>query len=199
MNNYLIVSFYTTNYKKIAEKFLLKSLKQQILPHYIKEVPEQGSWKKNTDFKAVFINQCLNQFSQNLVFIDADATINSDPILFKELSNNKDIDFGYHNLSWETHYGRPNDKGRFEFLSGTLYFANNDKIKTMVLEWIRNTQIYAPEQKALKQAIKSSPDLNIFELPREYCYINSKPRGEVSQPLSKPIISHFQASRTEKR
>lgn len=198
MNNYLIVSYYTTNYKRIAEKYLLKSLKQQILPHYIKEVPELGSWKKNTDFKAVFINQCLNQFSQNLIFIDADATINSDPILFKELSN-KEIDFGYHNLSWETHYCRPNDKGKFEFLSGTLYFANNDKVKLMVLEWIRNTQIYAPEQKALKVAVNDTKNLRIFEFPREYCYINSKPRGELTNPLNNPIITHYQAHRTERQ
>jgi len=198
MNNYLIVSFYTTNYKKIAEKFLLKSLKQQILPHYIKEVPEQGSWKKNTDFKAVFINQCLNQFSQNLVFIDADATINSDPILFKELSNNKDIDFAYHNLSWEAHYGRNGDKGKFEFLSGTLYLANNDKVKALVAEWIRNTKIHCPEQRALQIAMKEF-DLNCYELPREYCYITDTPRGKApAQPLFKPIISHFQASRGRK-
>ena len=195
-NNWIIISFFTSNYKEIAEKYLLNSLKIQGLPNYVKEVPNFNSWKQATDYKPVLMAKCLNKFWQNLIWIDCDATIDNYPELFDTLSNNPEIDIAYHNLSWETHYGRPTDKGRFQFASGTLYFKNNDKIKQLVINWINNTKIYYPEQKALHKAIISNKNLNTFELPRTYLYIATKPNGQPpAQILENPIITHYQASR----
>ena len=198
MNNWKIVSFYSNNYADIAYKYLIPSLKKLNLDYYIVEIPNLNSWKEATDYKAWFIKECLNKFTCNIVWIDADATVNSYPILFDELSDSN-IDVAYHMLSWETHYGRPRDKGKFEFLSGTLFFNNNIRVKQLIDQWIVYTKIYSPEQRALHQAIRETIGLNIKELPREYCYITTKPDGSLSAiPLENTIINHYQASRGRK-
>jgi len=103
-------------------------------------------------------------------------------------------------ITGNSHYGRPKDVGRFEFLSGTLYFKNNEKVKQLANKWIEYTKIYSPEQKALEEAIKQTKELITAELPREYCYINTKPDGTVpAKTLDKPIVEHFQASRGIKK
>lgn len=195
MNNWIIVSYYTKNYTDIAYKYLIPSVKKLNLPHYITEIPNLNNWKEATDYKPIFINNCLTLHKSDLVFIDCDATVNEYPELFDRLNESAGIHIAYHYLSWETHYGRPKDKDRFEFASGTLYFRNNEKIKQLIIEWIKNTKIYSPEQKALEIAIKYSKNLHTFDLPRSYSYINSTPRGEPATKLDNPIITHYQASR----
>jgi hypothetical protein len=195
MNKWLVVSFYTSNYADIAHKYLIPSLIKLNLDYRIIEVLNLNSWKEATDYKAIYIRNCLYQFTCDIVWIDCDATVNEYPKLFDELSESN-VDIAYHMLSWESHYGRPRDKGRLEFLSGTLYFKNNDKTKQLVDKWIENTKIYSPEQKALHKSLIDSNNIYFYELPREYCYITTKPNGELPAVLLKnPIISHFQASR----
>lgn len=190
-----IVSFYTLNYKEVAEKYLIPSLKRLNIEPYIICVPNLNNWKLATDYKAQFCLDCLNGFKEDIVWIDCDATVNYYPDLFDELSNSN-VDIAYHLLSWETHYGRPKDMGKFQFCSGTLYFKNNEKVKQLANKWIEYTKIYSPEQKALEEAIKQTPELIKAELPREYCYIESVPGGHPPAiPLERPLISHYQVSR----
>ncbi len=192
-NNWIIISYYTSNYKEVAYKYLIPSVIN--LNHYIVEVPNQGDWHKNTNYKPIFIKECLEKFKENLVWIDSDAIINSNPIYFDQLDNSS-IDFAYHLLNWETHYGRLTDKGKFEFLSGTLYFKNNEKIKILVDKWIELSKTISPDQKSLEFAIKTYNNINTIILPREYCYIETLPDG--NKPfliVENPIISHYQASR----
>lgn len=197
-NNWILISYYTPNYKEIAEKYLLSSLKNFGFPHYVEEVENQGNWKKNTDFKPHFVKKCLDKFPNNLIITDADSTINSYPSLFDEL-NNSDYDLGVHYLDYFLHYGRPSDKRRSHLASGTIYFKNNAIIRLLVDKWIKYLFNFAWEQQALEKASKEILTLKIFQLPREYCYIVSTPRGNPTIPLENPIISHYQASRTFRR
>jgi hypothetical protein len=194
---YKIISYYTPNYKEIAEKYLISSVNKLNLPNYIIEIPSLGSWKNNTNYKPIFIKECLEKFTENLVWIDCDATINSYPIYFNQLDNSS-IDFAYHLLSWELHYGRPQDKNKFQFASGTLYFKNNKKTKQLIDKWIEYSKNIQPDQKSLENAISMLSSLNTMILPREYCYIETLPNGnKPNNSINNPIISHFQSSRNK--
>lgn len=193
---YKIISYFTPNYKNIAEKYIIPSVNKLELDNYIIEVPDLHSWKANTNYKAYFVKECLEKFNSSLVFIDADATVNYNPILFNELDN-KDIDFAYHLLSWEIHYGRPKDVGKFQFASGTLFFKNNKIIKNLIDKWIEISKKIYPDQKSLEKAYNEHRnELNTMILPREYLYINTQPNGEPpSIPLDNPVVVHHQISR----
>lgn len=194
---YKIISYYTPNYKDTAEKYLISSVNKLNLNNYITEVPSLGSWKENTNYKPIFIRECLKKFEENLLWIDCDATINSYPFYFDQLDKSS-IDFAYHLLSWKTHYGRPRDENKFEFLSGTLFFRKNDLIKQFIDIWIECSKEISPDQKSLEYTFKKFGNLNTEILPREYCYIETLPNGNKPfVPLENPVISHYQASRNK--
>lgn len=195
-NNYIIVSYYTPNYKEIAKKYLLNSLKNfPTLEKHIVEINlNSTNWYNNTNYKPMFILECLKLFDKDLVFTDADSTINSYPYLFEKIP--KKYDIGLHYLEWKKQYGNINKK---ELLSGTLYLRNNIKIKNIVEEWRDNVGYGGRvEQKILEQVLQNNEDIEIFDLPREYCYIETTPKGKPFTIINNPVISHFQASRNLK-
>lgn len=190
MNNITFVSYCTPKYQEIFDKFLFPSLLKFKLPYFIQSIEDLGSWKLNTDFKPKFLLKCLENLENDIVFIDSDATINSYPELFYSIPE----DLGVHYLDWESHYGRESDKGILECLTGTLFLRNNDKIKSFLKEWIKETKNFVWEQKAFEKVLKFT-SIEYYLLPREYCYLVSTPWGNPAQPLTNPIISHYQMSR----
>lgn len=197
MNKWKLCVYFTPNYEKVYWQYLEPSLKKLQLNHYMRALTHNlGGWKENTDYKPSFLLDCLEKFDCDIVITDVDSVIHEYPILFDNIPQEYDI--AVHNFSWETHYGRPNDKDKFEILSGTMYLRNNEKVRRLVRKWKSLCFQHSWEQKALEQALKQI-DINVFNLPREYCYITSCPKyinnGKVAIPLDKPIIEHFQASR----
>ena len=194
-NNWILVAYYTFNYKKVFEKYLSSSLKQLKNNYYIKEIKKDDGWKINTNYKPIFISNCLKKFkNKDIVYLDVDATINCHPILFDKLP--KEYDIAIHYLNWGVHYGYQHNKK--ELLSGTIYFRNNDIINNYIIpKWIKNIDHYYWEQKSLDYALKTN--VNIYELPRNYCYINSTPKGLPAIQIINPIITHFQAGRKNKK
>jgi len=194
------ISYYTKNYEEIMNSYLLPSLVGLELPYCIEEIKDLGSWKKNTDFKPVFIKQCLEKLNDDVVFTDADSIIHKHPSLFWIIQQ-EGYDLAYHLLWWKEHYSWHTNSNRREVLSGTLFLRNNDRIKRLIDKWIELTKSYCWEQQALAEAIKQMPNLKIYELPRSYTYINSTPRGEPLNPLPKEqiVIEHFQCGREMKR
>ena len=200
-NQWILCAYYTSNYKSVYEKYLEPSLVKLNLPSYIEIVEEFGSWKVNTDYKPLFVLNCLNSMGCDIVLTDVDSRINKYPILFDKIPEQYDI--AAHTFRWDLHYGRPSDKGKTELLSGTLYLRNNDKVKRLVKKWIELIPDYNWEQNALQEAIKQMPDINVLNLPRKYCYISTTPRGinggVPAVVVKDPVISHFQESRKQKR
>jgi len=191
-NNWIIVSYYTSNYKEIAKTYLEFSLKKFNLKYYIEPIENKGSWKLNTDFKPIFIQQCLQKFKENIVFCDVDATFNSYPELFNSIP--QEFDIGVHTLDPFLLFGH--NKIPKHIASGTLYIKNNERIFTLIDKWISFLPTVRWEQKALEKAIILMPEIKVYDLPREYCYIVSKPDfSPPNIPLINPIISHFQCSR----
>lgn len=188
MNKFIVVSYYTkgTPYQKEAVK-LENSLMKHGVPYHIAAVPNRGSWQKNTHFKAIFIKNMLKEFiGVNIVFTDADSIFYSYPKLFEDL----DCDISIHFRNWE--YGRD------ELLSGTIYLANNEKVRQLIDDWIRinkkNPAVW--DQRNLQRAVNRRKHiLSLLYLPMEYCCIFD----DEKRKFCKPVIEHFQKSREYRR
>jgi hypothetical protein len=197
MNNITYISYYTKGYyKKVMEKYLLPSLLKWNLFFCIKELPNKKQWKANTEMKAQFILNIMNWHNTDVVWIDADAVIKEYPMLLLVLSLYSNYDVAVHTLNWQDQYGK-NGK---ELLSGTLYFRNNKQTKDLLKLWIKYADKFGWEQRGLEQAIKETPNVNVFSLPRSYCYIGTKPDGKPPKiVIENPVIEHFQVSREVKK
>lgn len=201
-----IVSYYTcdTPYENVAEEYLIPSLekmKKEAIYNFnynVKPIQNQGSWYKNTSYKAKFIKEELEKDYISVCWVDCDATIEKYPSLFEELDSS-DYDIAFHTLAWESWYGYVGNKEK-ELLTGTMWFKKNDKVLALCQEWFdvaSKTQQW--EQKVLASII-GKYDLKIYPLPVEYCYINTLPGGK--KPLisdKNVVIRHYQSSRIYKK
>lgn len=194
----MFVSYFTPDYEKIMDNYLLPSLIRWSLPYYTEKIEDKKSWTENTKFKPVFIKQCLEKFNTPICWIDADAIVNKFPSLFWVIP---EYDLAYHTLIWKEHYPWHTNSNKTEVLSGTLFLRNNNKIKQLLDKWIELTKNHNWEQRALEESVKLMPELKAYELPKNYCYITSTPRGEPLNPLKKDeiVIEHFQKGREMKR
>lgn len=189
MTDFIICSYYTakTGYEEEALNLEASMVLHKIEPYYIQRIGSLGNWQKNTLFKARFIRQMLDKFPKfSIVFTDADSVFHCYPDLFKNIQT----DFACHFRNWHARVG--------ELLSGTLYFANNGKMRKIVDEWIEVNKHNSDkmEQRNLERVIRrNSHKISIYKLPVEYCCIfDDMNRREI-----KPIIEHFQASRKYRR
>lgn len=199
MNKLLYITFYTEgHYQKIAEENIISSFEKFKLDHIAYSRPNLKDWVLNTRQKIDVIETALlDHPDHDIVYIDADATIESEPILFNSIPD--EVDIGLHYLDWHKHYGRNTDKGQKELLSGTIYLRNSPKITNLVRKWKELTVNYNWEQRALETLIEAEM-INVWELPWEYCYIATRPNGESpAYPLENPVIVHYQESRVVKK
>ncbi len=189
MTDFIVCSYFTakTGYEKEALTLEASLVLHKIEPYYIQKISNLGNWYKNTHYKARFIRNCLDKFPDlSIVFTDADSMFRGYPQLFQDIKT----DFACHYRNWAHRPG--------ELLSGTLYFANNDKMRQVVNEWIavnKNNQSKL-EQRNLERVIRRNDHkISIHRLPVEYCCIfDDENRRRIN-----PVVEHFQASRKYKR
>jgi hypothetical protein len=133
---------------------------------------------------------------KNIVFVDVDAEILEHPKLFEEIPEKYNV--ACHILDKAKWYNR-DFNGEKEVLSGTLFIRNNEESKKLVNEWIQRCEKSVIwEQKVLQQILQEN-NIEVFELPIDYCYIVSLPNG--NSPFvkcEKPVIVHHQMSRKTK-
>lgn len=186
MGKFVVVSYYTkdTFYEKVAQEHIIDSLKEfPEIESNIVEVPNLGTWDKNTHYKATFIKQQLVNFKKPVVFLDCDARINKYPQLFDEI----DCDIAFH--TWKIRQDRE------DLLSGTLYVNYNEKMLEFMSEWITELTVSGNtwEQIILAHKVKKWADrLNIVHLPGEYCKIFDRMDHIKNRDA---VIEHFQKSR----
>ena len=188
--NYLVIAYYTlgNHYEDLSEN-LRKSCETFNIPHFLKAIPNLGSWEKNTHYKANFILECLERFSEDLVYVDVDAEFRRSPEIFETLEC--DIAYRTENFRWR----------RDEAMSGTIFLKNNEKVKAFIKEWISlNESIPAErmkpdtwEQKHMQTTLRKNRGLIYFNLPPEYTFIFDHTKR--MYPGLSPVIEHFQASR----
>ncbi|GAH15924.1 unnamed protein product, partial [marine sediment metagenome] len=191
--------FYTKNnrYREVMNKFLLPTLKKWDLKYYIEAIESLGNWNKNTSFKANFILEMLEKWKQDIIWIDADATIEQYPNLLYNIPPDKDIAVFY--LDWYLHWKKKPNRNKRELISATMMFRYNPKVIKFVKQWIKQCEEnpYIWEQKVLQEMLKTDNTLNVYELPPEYCSIILY-NGKVPRYIEKPVIIQHQASRKYK-
>lgn len=202
MNEIIVGAFYTKNseYERIYRETLLPSIKKFNIPYIAVETREFNNWQRNVAEKPKAILDLLNSnFVKDklLVFLDVDAEIVKAPKLFYEIPETAEI--GFHVLDWNTWYGYKSNPPMKELLTGTMFFRNTEGVKELCKDWyeaaVKNEEW---EQKCLQKLIVGRT-LVIYQLPLEYIYIKTMPRG--GEPLVKldPVIVHYQASRELKK
>ncbi len=179
----IYIAYYTVQTPYEEEiKHLQSSLEEFGLPHDIQGVPNRGSWQKNTQYKALFVQNMLSKYPDKaVVYVDADAVIRSYPALFDELN----CDIAVH------HYDNKK-RGFKELLSGTVYFGATPKARELVESWVQVNKEFPDQwdQKNLAIAIERAKNLNVAELPASYCLI-----FDLMKDQGPAVIEHFQASR----
>jgi hypothetical protein len=169
----IYVSYYTPAYKGYADN-LGASLRQFGLKYEIRAINGFGKWEKNCHYKPVFLKEMMEKYNQPVVWVDADAEIQSYPFLF----DNTTADIA-------VHY-----KGGHELLSGTIFLNNTPKAKELVDIWVKAAKDKPLEldQVTLKYATNCW-DGKIKRLPARYTNIHDL------MNVPNPIITHNQASR----
>jgi len=201
MRPFTIYSFYTEEspYQEITNKYLIASINklEKRIPLEIIKAQNFHHWGKNVAQKPFIILQLLDEKKDNIVFVDADATIEQYPQLFHDIPEEYDI--ACHILDWDTWY--KNKSHVKELLTGTMYFRNREKVKSLCREWyIKAEDGSGWEQTILEGILEKRKDIKIFELPISYCYIKTLPTGkEPHVKIENPVIVHHQVSRNLKR
>jgi len=197
----IICSYYTQNtpYESVIKDCLIPGLKKYDLEYDIEAIDDLGDWQNNTGYKSKLIKKMLLKHKQPVCFLDADAKIAQYPELLFNLP--KDIDIAYHHFNWFGFWrGQWENKSNIQLLSGTMTFSYNEKVLSLVDEWINKVSRDKGtlEQKILDDIVTSKTDLNIYDLPMEYCCI-IKSDGSICDKVTTPVILHCQASRQYKR
>ena len=202
MAKFKIGCFYSegTEYQNIYQNQLARSCEEYNLELEVMSTPNYHSWYRNVAEKPRVIMEMLDLLVSNntaLVFLDADCTITQYPYLFEEIPEEYDIAF--HTLNWNEWYGYKNHSATRELLTGTMFFRKRKVVRELCREWyLQATQTMEWEQKVLEKVIKNH-DVKIFNLPIEYCFMDSRPGNKPPLIKTDPVIVHHQASRKLKR
>jgi len=200
LQNLRFISSFTigTIYEKVIQDLLVPSLEKFCLPYHIFAKPDLGEWKINSRQRPLYIKEAMEMFSgENILWIDADAKVMKYPELLFHIPEFCQVGVCY--LDWTQHYGRESDKGKTEILDGTSFYKNSPEMILFMDEWIeRSVHQNQNHRRILDHMIKEriSGNLELFMIPRDYCYILTKPDGSApAVPIKDCFIAHFQASR----
>jgi len=165
-----------------AVKKLIETMNKFNIDYRVYEIQDRGSWNENTDQKAEIILQAMEDYpDKNIVWLDADAVVMAEPILFNML----DCDIAYYRC-----------ERLKELRSGTLFIKNTYEMKLLVLSWIKlNQSNNIWEQRNLNSLLKNR-DVKKSVLPVEYCTIYDNKHDLKNS--GNPVIVHYQASRQAK-
>jgi len=181
-HRFIVVAYYTE--KTLYEEYVPRLRDSMIMykvPHHIQPISNLGTWQANTGYKPTFILEMMARYQTPfIVYVDCDAEFLRYPMLFDTL----DADIAVH--LFKKNFNIP--ARRKEILSGTIFMANNDRVRGIVEQWQKlcAEQPKVWDQRNLGQIIGE----NFHDLPGEYCAIFDR-----MNYIPFPIILHHQASR----
>lgn len=180
---YKVISFYTSHnkYKSYADR-LKTSLEKFGITYEIHPIDFKNSWETVCAYKARFIQELWEKSSTPIVWLDADATVEFDPVIFSRI----DADFAIHKS-----YG-------WSFSSGTLFFGKSEVAGALLKQWVIRCEAdpLTWDQEHLQSAwcdIAAMGKLRTCWLPQSYLQIFDKPSSEPA------VIIHWQASRSHEK
>lgn len=178
----VFISFYTrdTAYEPLAER-LRGTLDAHGLDHRLVGIDSLGLWERNCAFKARFVRDMWRELGRPVVWLDADATVEADPVLLRRCG----ADFAVCKYDG------------WEFGSGTLFFNATPAAGRLLDRWVLRCDAdpLLWDQMHLDAAwadIASQEPLITQWLPASYLHIFDQ------QPAEAPVITHWQASRDNK-
>lgn len=182
---YQAISFYTPDYEEVALRLGVSCQKNNV-PLKLYPKPPKGSWVGNCGMKPQVIREAWFEFETPIVWIDADAVVRSEPVLFNNLEG---YDFAAH---WRVY----NNNRERELLSGTLWFGQTEAAKELIERWCEQQEKCQThwDQHTLRYVLMGMPSLKIYELPASYTQIFDSMAHN-----GKPVIEHFQESRKHKK
>lgn len=179
----LIVSYWTNDDYERSAKALEASIRLLRLPHIFSKVDGIDTWEKAVLYKPRYILQALSDHpDRDIIWIDADASVKIYP---KLLMDDFDADVAlFHRLP---------DMG--EVYGGTMFFKNNDKVHSLVQEWIAVCEgfPYLLDERSLAHAIKGRKDIVFKTLPAGYCWVDRWMRKYF--PAEEVVIEQYAVSR----
>ena len=116
----IVVAFYTPEYAGEIDN-LRKSCEKFNIPLKTTAYPSRNSWEENCSMKSEFLMEMLNNYRDNLFYVDADGEFRRPPN-WQELESNHLMGVVYHQWFYGT-------KLVNELLSGSIYLPNNDLTK----------------------------------------------------------------------
>jgi hypothetical protein len=162
------VSYYTSDYIEYA-KPLINSLQKFNLSYDIEQIPDRGSWDRNTKYKPNFMLEKMRVYDEPITWVDIDAIVKDYPQLLFELTCDLAARF----------------KITGRLMSGTVFINNTDNGKELLRRWVwSNTSRKQNDQKNLQHVIQ---DETVVQLPKSYCRKFDED-GDV-------VIKHMMASR----
>lgn len=181
----LFVGYYTvdTPYEDEA-KGLRLSMEAHGLDYYLESVKNLGSWQKNTQYKARYIQAMLAKHKRPLVYVDVDAIVVQRPSVLLSMPATVDLAAVHYAVSGK------------ELLSGTVYFGNTPACRALVDRWVEINAKYpdvlpdgrdAWDQRTLDMAM-SAVTVRFQELPQEYTVISGLTQQVL--PDIQPVILH---------
>ena len=171
---------------------LVRSLESFGLNHMIYCLPDRGDWMENCHHVIQAIDHALHFQDKHILWLDADARVQGRLPLFNDFN----YDLGAYRRKSKHSSG-------FHWDTGTLFYANNKRIKLYVKQMACNVSaFYAGEIEEyrdvwwmLDNAEKSG--LHLGEIPVGYSYIfDTRQPEEIG---CEPLIIHHQASRRFKK
>ena len=143
-----------------------------------------SDWSSATNYKPLFIQRCLREFKEPVLWVDADAIVRKPLDYFKTL----DCDMACHFR-----------RGK-ELLTGTIYFQPTKNTFDLIDEWllmIKNNPTKW-EQRNLQIALCGKPSVRIEKLHAGYCFIFDIMR-KTKEYTGDIYVEHYQKSREAKK
>ena len=214
-NKFRVISMYTPNTPYEEEiKELQKSCEKFKLRYKFYAIENSGDWVKNTQQKANVIKAALQEFAEDVIWLDADAEVLQEPKLFAELADATNFHISVYRASYAKQKNKATSireavslflkRRRYphgEIISGTVYLKNCAETKKLVQEWIElNNQKVEWDQRTLQEILdmEDSPYL-VRQLPPEYIKIVPRGRSLADIKNTKTVIGQKQLSRSAKK
>lgn len=176
---YLVVSWYTPDYKRQNDNLLASLAKHGITEHVEYEMQPVGKWLANVMLKPQVLKRAFEQHpDHDIVYLDSDAVVHG-PLTLFDCWTGEDMGFHF--------------RGGVELLGGTMYLRNIPRVWTFCDKVAAMMQTAQTCWQVTAQRLLPQCEVSVRRLPPTYACIFDMMRKQ--HPGIEPVIEHMQYSR----